>query len=227
MKVLYTDKQVDINKINYYRLSAINTCNKSVITSNQASNILINLERIENTIKLFWNSYTLWQGEVSSYTLFMNTGNGFETMAVLPSSDTLFTIDYSSVMYNLTKDEVCFLLMATETNNPHGITGITSSSDVCTFSVENVTVPNVFTPNNDLVNDFFKPVLSFTPKDYHLTVSNITGNILFETNDFTKEWDGFYKGILQPVGVYLWYLKVTTPSGKGISQKGTVTIINN
>ncbi len=227
MRVLYTDKQADVNKINYYRLSAINTCNKSVITSNMASNLLINLERNENNINLFWDAYTLWQGAVSSYTLFINTGNGFEIKAVLPPADTLFTIDYSSIMYNLTESEVCFLLIATETNNPHGITGITSSSDVCTYSIENVTVPNVFTPNNDLVNDLFKPVLSFTPKDYHLTISNINGNILFETNDFKQEWDGYSKGNLQPEGVYLWYLKVTTPAGKGISQKGTLTIISN
>lgn len=227
MGVLYIDKKADINKKNYYRLSAINTCNKSVITSNQSSNLLINLERNENIINLYWDAYTQWKGSVSAYTIYMNTGNGFETKAVLPPADTQFTLDYSSVMYNLTGNEVCFLISATETNNPHGITGVTSSSDVCTFSIENITVPNVFTPDNDRVNDFFKPVLSFTPSDYHLTISNISGNIIFETNDFTKEWDGFYKGNVQPEGVYLWYLKVTTPAGNGISKKGTVTIINN
>jgi gliding motility-associated-like protein len=226
-RVLYSDKQADIKKVNYYRLSAINSCSKSVITSNLASNLLINLERDENRITLFWDAYNLWQGVVSSYTLFINTGNGFEVKAVLPPTDTLFTIDYSSVMYDLRGSEVCFSLSATEINNPHGITGITSSSDACTFSIENITVPNVFSPNNDLVNDLFKPVLSFTPKDYHLTISNISGNILFETNDFSEEWDGSYKGNTEPEGVYLWYLKVTTPSGKGISQKGTVTIISN
>ncbi len=226
-RVLYIDKKADINKINYYRLSAINTCNKSVTTSNQVSNLLINLERNENIIKLFWDSYTLWKGEVSSYTLYMNTGNGFEIKEVLTPVDTMFIIDYSSVMYNLSGSEVCFLLSATETNNPHGISGKTSSSDVCTYSIENITVPNVFTPDNDLVNDFFKPVLSFTPKDYHFTITGISGNILFESNDFTKEWDGFYNGNVQPEGVYLWYLKVTTPAGNGISKKGTVTIINN
>jgi gliding motility-associated-like protein len=225
-RVLYSDKQADIKKVNYYRLSAINSCSKSVITSNLASNLLINLERDENRITLFWDAYNLWQGVVSSYTLFMNKGNGFEVKAVLPPSDTLFTIDYSSVMYDLSGSEVCFLLSATETNNPHGITGFTSSSEACTFTIENITVPNVFTPDNDLVNDYFKPVLSFTPRDYHLIISNITGIILFETNDFKQEWDGSFKGNIQPEGVYLWYLKVTTPAGTGISQKGTVTIIS-
>ena len=91
--------------------------------------------------------------------------------------------------------------------------------------IEKITVPNVFTPNNDLDNDLFKPVLSFTPKDYHLIISDRHGVTLFETRDFLEAWDGTKNGSPQPEGVCLWFLKVTTPSGKSISKTGTVTII--
>jgi gliding motility-associated-like protein len=92
-------------------------------------------------------------------------------------------------------------------------------------TIENITVPNVFTPDNDLINDLFRPVLSFTPKNYHLIISDRKGTVLFESADYLEEWDGSKKGNPQSETVCLWFLKVTTPSGKTISKTGTVTLI--
>ncbi len=62
---------------------------------------------------------------------------------------------------------VCYV-KALETANPHGITGESSSSEICIKPIEIITVPNLFTPERTiLLNDLFKPVISFTPKDYH------------------------------------------------------------
>ena len=73
---------------------------------------------------------------------------------------------------------------ASEISNPYGISGESISSEICTYPTEIITVPNVFTPNNDLENDLFKPVLSFTPLDYHLIISDRHSKVLFETRDF-------------------------------------------
>ena len=130
-------------------------------------------------------------------------------------------------MFEVTGKNICFYLSASEASNPYGITGQSLSSVVCIVPSETITVPNVFTPNNDLIDDFFKPVLSFTPVDYHLVISNRQGKILFESRDYNEAWDGKLKGNPQPQGVCLWFLKVTTPSGKRISKTGTLTIISN
>ena len=224
--VLFTDNQADVNLVNYYRLSAINNCNIPVTASNLSSNIVLSLERTGNDLNLSWNSYKEWIGNVSSYRLFINTGKGFEEKALLQPSDTVFTLGYQEIMYEVSGSEVCFYISASETSNPYGVTGQSLSCRVCTSPTEIITVPNVFTPNNDLVNDFFRPVLSFTPLDYHLIISDRQGNILFETRNYRAEWDGSQNGNPQPQGVCLWFLKVTTPSGKSISKTGTLTIIN-
>jgi gliding motility-associated-like protein len=225
--VHYTDKQADTNIVNYYRLSAVNSCNIPVITSNIASNIVLSLEMSGSNLVLSWNSYKKWLGPVSSYKLFVNTGKGFEEKSVIPASDTVFVQSYSQIMYEVTGNQVCFFIEASEKSNPFGITGESISSKVCTNPSEIITVPNVFTPNNDLDNDLFRPVLSFTPKDYHLIISDRQGHVLFETRDFHSEWDGSHNGDPQPEGVYLWFLKLTTPSGKNISRTGTLTIITS
>jgi gliding motility-associated-like protein len=130
-------------------------------------------------------------------------------------------------MYDITGSEVCFYISASETSNPYGVSGQSLSSKICSYPTEVITVPNVFTPNNDLVNDFFKPVLSFTPVDYHLIISDRKGKILFETRDYHSEWGGSQNGDPEPQGVFLWFLKVTTPSGKIISKTGTLTIVRS
>jgi gliding motility-associated-like protein len=223
--VFYNDLKGDTGVINYYRLSAINSCDLPVTISNLASNIVLSLESSGNNIILSWNPYKNWLGTISSYKLFVNSGKGFEEKAVIPASDTIFVQEYKQIMYEVSGNEVCFYINASETSNPHGITGESISSKTCIAPTEKITVPNVFTPDNDLHNDHFRPVLSFTPTEYHLIISNRQGNVLFETKDYLAEWDGSQNGNPQTQGVYLWFLKLTTPSGKKITRTGTITII--
>jgi gliding motility-associated-like protein len=223
--VHYTDSKAETNVVNYYTLSAINSCNLPVAVSNEASNIVLSSEFSGQNIVLSWNAYRRWMGNISDYRLFVNTGDGYAERTVIQSSDTVYLQDYQQLMYDVTGDKVCFYISANEDSNPHNISGKSTSSESCVSSVEKITVPDVFTPNNDLKNDLFKPVLSFTPKSYQLIISDRHGVTLFETRDFLEAWDGTKNGSPQPEGVCLWFLKVTTPSGKSTSKTGTVTII--
>jgi len=63
--------------------------------------------------------------------------------------------------------------------------------------------------------------------DYHLIITDRKGIVMFETRDYRAEWDGTHKGNPSREDVFLWFLKVTTPSGKSISKTGTVTIYHN
>ena len=225
--VLFTDNKADINTVNYYRLSAINSCNIPVTVSNISSNIVLSLKKADNDIILSWNSYKEWLGMISSYRLFIDTGNGFEEKESVAGNDTVIILRYKELMYEVSGSEICFYVNASETSNPYGVAGQSLSTRICTEPIELITVPNVFTPDNDLINDYFRPVLSFTPLDYHLIISDRKGIVLFETRDFMAEWDGSNKGNPPQQDVVLWFLRVTTPSGKSISKTGTVTIFHN
>jgi gliding motility-associated-like protein len=224
--VIYTDNQANPDSINYYMLSAVNSCKLSVMESNIASNIVLSSKTSGNDIVLSWNPYKKWLGTISSYRLFINTGNGFEEKEAISAGDSVYIQAYRQIMYEVTGNEVCFYISATETSNPHGIAGESISSKTCILPTEIITVPNVFTPNNDLHNDLFRPVLSFTPVQYHLVISDRQGTLIFETRNYLEDWNGSRNGNPQPQGVYLWFLKVTTPTGKEISRTGTVTIIS-
>ena len=101
-------------------------------------------------------------------------------------------------MHELKKDELCFKIRATETGNPHGINGESVSGNACTTIEELVTLPNVFTPDGDGINDLFRPVMTFTPAEYRLTISDRRRKVVFETSDHTESWDGTSGGSQWP-----------------------------
>jgi gliding motility-associated-like protein len=225
--ILFTDSEAKADNINYYRLSAINSCNVPVTISNLCSNMVLDINRKGDDLFLSWNSYKEWLGDISEYKLYTNTGNGFTTHTVLSVSDTLMRLSYKEIMYEVSAKEVCFFIAASESANPHGVTGESRSAQKCTAPTELITVPNVFTPDGDMLNDHFKPVLSFTPKAYHLIITSRNGKVLFETGNHLEEWDGTHNGYPHSQGVNLWFLEVTTPSGRTESKTGTVTIVRN
>jgi len=54
-----------------------------------------------------------------------------------------------------------------------------------------VYIPNSFTPNGDGINDlFFVEGVGIDPNDFLMRVFNRYGEIIFETNDLYKKWDG-------------------------------------
>jgi gliding motility-associated-like protein len=56
-------------------------------------------------------------------------------------------------------------------------------------------VPNTFSPNNDNLNEVFKPVLNGNdPAYYHFSIYDRWGVLIFETSDPEAGWNGTYKG---------------------------------
>lgn len=85
-------------------------------------------------------------------------------------------------------------------------------------------IPNAFTPNNDGKNDVFKAYGS-SIKSVELRVFNQWGELVYETKDKDKGWDGIFKGKQQPVGVYPFGVKVTFIDNTVITKRGTVNLI--
>ena len=75
-------------------------------------------------------------------------------------------------------------------------------------------IPNVFTPNDDGVNDHFYPKFLYI-KDIHFMVMNKWGELLFESKDLkSKGWDGTHKGGDATVGNYVFRVRYTTLDGR-------------
>jgi gliding motility-associated-like protein len=85
-------------------------------------------------------------------------------------------------------------------------------------------VPNTFTPNGDERNDVLY-VRSNALTEIYFAIYNRWGELVFETTDLKKGWDGTYKGMKVDPAVFAWYLKGTCNNGNAFFKKGNVTVI--
>lgn len=89
---------------------------------------------------------------------------------------------------------------------------------------DEVFVPNTFTPNGDGENDILY-VRSNAVEELYFAVYNRWGQLVFETNDIKKGWDGTYKGMKADPAVFAWYLHAKCFNGDELNKKGNTTLL--
>jgi gliding motility-associated-like protein len=132
------------------------------------------------------------------------------------------------------------------TGTTHVVTGLTPSTAVvitvralgglaCQQSAATVTchtslpqlevyIPNTFTPNGDGRNDVLRVYNNYL-KSMNMKIFNQWGELIFASTDISKGWDGYGKGKMQPVGVYIYIVQVVLQDGTVVNKKGSINLI--
>ncbi|MBA4239321.1 MAG: hypothetical protein C0448_01245 [Sphingobacteriaceae bacterium] len=109
----------------------------------------------------------------------------------------------------------------------------TAVAEIVTHS--DVIFPNAFTPNPDgssggsytissLDNDVFFPYTSGVI-DFKLQIYDRWGELIFESTDVKTGWDGYYRGKLCQMGVYVWKAYVKLNDSRIFKKTGDVTLL--
>ncbi len=86
-------------------------------------------------------------------------------------------------------------------------------------------MPNVFSPNNDQMNDQFLPITAHGLQQAVLAIYNRWGQLISE-NALGSGWDGKYRGGNCPDGSYIWQVRYTTRfNNEAIVLTGMVTLL--
>lgn len=109
-----------------------------------------------------------------------------------------------------------------------------SSSDTITIGQAKchctLYIPNVFTPNQDGLNDLFKPLYDCNIEDYSFRIFNRWGELLYETQEPTEGWDGRYKGGAVKQDIYSYQLSykalISGEFQRMIYRSGKVTVLS-
>lgn len=218
----------------YYQIIVENECGNIIDTSNVGTSIHLTVEARNEALTnvLRWNEYQGWDSAVAFYNIYRGVnGNPAQTLyATVPAKkgktnqfvDDVFDNSYSIGNY-------CYKVEAVQgTMNPaysSVIAPATSNSNmVCVVQKPLFYVPNAFAPGGQ--NNFFGPSGQFFDfTKYEMLIYNRWGELIFETRDITKGWDGKVDGEIAALGSYVYAIRFVDADGKEHNRKGTVTLI--
>lgn len=120
------------------------------------------------------------------------------------------------------KDPGLYRLTVTDINGCAGVDSIVVFEKQC---MAGVFIPTAFTPNKDGKNDIFKPVVFGKMARFRLEIYNRWGQLIFQSSDPEKGWDGSTSGLLYDTGVFVWVCTYQLEGTNQKTEKGTVLLI--
>ena len=89
-------------------------------------------------------------------------------------------------------------------------------------------VPNAFSPNDDGINDKFRPFSDCELLDFNIRIFNRWGDLVFESTNPEEGWEGEFNGKLLNMGTYIWMLQFNVNEDGNlrlVEMSGDVTIL--
>jgi gliding motility-associated-like protein len=131
-------------------------------------------------------------------------------MSTTSSSDPIVLID-RNISYVL------------KTYNAEGCYDLDTINVLVFQTLPDIFVPNAFSPEGR--NRELRPKAVGISTLQYFRVFNRWGQVVFQTTQFDKGWDGRVNGVTQPNGTYVWMVSGTDYTGKKVMRKGTATLI--
>ena len=91
-------------------------------------------------------------------------------------------------------------------------------------SCELITMPNVFTPNTDLINDLFIPLEYEFVSTSTMKIFNRWGTVIWNTDEIEKGWNGKHFDEDCSEGVYFWLIEYKTNKDVYKTLSGNVSL---
>ncbi|MBI1182928.1 hypothetical protein GC194_01560 [bacterium] len=210
------------NFSNYcYQIAVEDNCDNIGPASNEACILSLYGGNLKGANSIKWNEYVNWQDSVDHYEIYRSTdSSGFEFVANIDSRFTAFVdtgLNDSFMTY-------CYRVKAMEQKG--GENAVAWSTTICITQEPLIYIPTAFTPDMSKgLNDAFGPKGAFIPNIYTMRIYNRWGQVLYETNRGVP-WDG--RTVNQefvPLGVYLYYIELTTTNGETYTKTGSVMVL--
>jgi gliding motility-associated-like protein len=88
-------------------------------------------------------------------------------------------------------------------------------------------IPNAFSPNDDGINDLFKPIVPATCLNggYSFSIYNRWGAAVYRGYDILKGWDGTVNNKYADVGVYHYTIHYNDVKNEAIHYSGSFSLL--
>jgi gliding motility-associated-like protein len=215
---LFTESKVNTDLTPFeFQIVGYDLCRNKITSDLHTSILLTGRKPIEYEVEMEHSAYLGWQFGVSSYELHRKLLNktGFDWYDANPSP---IVLSYKNGTDHYTQ---CYRIKAIENN---GRLETSWSNEICFDFPPLFYIPNAFSPNGNNLNELFGPVTS-NLKTFRFAIYNRWGEKLYETNQPGKDWDGTFKGVPSPQGVYMYTAEFTDFTDKPYQMKGTFHLL--
>jgi gliding motility-associated-like protein len=120
------------------------------------------------------------------------------------------TIGNPTIMWSTNQTSDSILVQGASSGNyiftlTEGLCSVSDAINVTSIACDyGITFPNIFTPNNDDVNDFYIPLSFSGVKNIDFVILNRWGNVVYESKTQEIKWDGKVDGKEASEGVYFY-----------------------
>jgi gliding motility-associated-like protein len=220
----YNDLLTKVDHGNYYyRISVTDSCKYTSPYSNLGKTILLTIDTNGQFPVITWSPYEFWASGIERYELqiagYSKWGNP-NAKSFIPLESYIQPEKVSDSLSKLNNENYCYRVVAFRKSDQLE----SVSNEVCIPAISHLFIPNAFSPNNDGLNDIFKPVGMYI-LEYNLQIFNKWGVKLFECNDINTGWNGKFKEVDCTVDTYFYQLSAKATNGKNIKKSGSVLLM--
>jgi gliding motility-associated-like protein len=181
---------------------------------------------LPNAAAIVASDNKVMEGSTLNLTAAASGGTGAYIYTWIPNSTTNYSIiGGQNALFNALKEGVVNIkYQVKDANNCLTQSGdfmITIDPAVIIFEL-----PNAFTPNGDGRNDELKVISNVGVKSLtSLKIFGRSGNLVFQSQDLSKGWDGRFNGNMLPIDVYYWTAVYVDRNNVSNSKNGTVLLL--
>ncbi len=200
--------------------------NKSTNCESAALNNTVTFYPLPTAAAIVASDNKVMEGATLNLTAAASGGTGAYLYTWVPNSTTNYTISGgSNALFNaLREGTVNIKYQVKDANNCS-----TQSADfVITIAPATIIfeIPNAFTPNGDGMNDELKIISNAGVRSLtSFKIFSRSGNLVFESRDLSRGWDGRYNGNLLPADIYYWTAVYVDRNNVTNPKNGTVLLL--
>lgn len=225
------DQSVYVHSKTYsYYFTTEGPCNLIFDTSQVAKTILLNVVMVNpGDQQLTWSLYNDFIKLTENQQVLMSNSPNFNKSSpwnILNTSNTNTTAYQDNTTLGNNQEQICYCIRAIENN----ANLMYNRKDTSYSNIECVTAdPIIYFPNAIQLNGFntiFYPkgvFIDYTKSSFY--IYDRWGQIVYETNDIQKGWDGKIDNELVQSDVYAYKAIITGLNGKVLYFDGTLTVL--
>lgn len=213
------DTDADFNNRAYcYRIQYQDKCNNISALSDSVCPVWLRVTELDDARYQFqWTRMEGWKGGLERYDLVRTTPEDAPLFWEMGKSQS-----YTMIGREKTRQRVFYTIYSFANDKDTYPTSLSNTVEI--VQKAKFRFPEIFTPNDDRINDNFTCAALFVT-DFEMKIFNPWGEMVFFSEKITEGWNGKIDSKPAPNGVYAYWAKGTDMEGNTMESRGYFTLM--